>query len=79
MASSGSGLDIPMDNDWEYLHGGIDPGQDENIKLVESVPVTGPEEAELEQRNNLSLSTEKDSSSKPQPLAGTCPESSLSV
>jgi hypothetical protein len=53
-----------MDNDWEYLHGGVDPGQDENLTLVESVAVTGREEVDLEQRNNLSSSKENDESSK---------------
>lgn len=53
-----------MDNDWEYLHGGVDPGQDENLNLVQSVAVTGPEEADLEQRNNLSSSKENGESSK---------------
>jgi hypothetical protein len=63
MASSTSGLDIPMDNDWEYLHGGIDPGQDESVALVESVAVAGPEKADL-QRNDLSALGEKSGSSK---------------
>jgi hypothetical protein len=71
MASSTSGLDPPMENNWEYLHGGVDPGQDESLKLVESVTVTRPEEADLEQRNNLSCSKEKGESSKvPQSLLG---------
>ncbi|KAF4630679.1 hypothetical protein G7Y89_g7457 [Cudoniella acicularis] len=30
--------DIPMDNNDRYLHGRVDPGLDENIALVESVP-----------------------------------------
>ncbi|PMD12000.1 hypothetical protein NA56DRAFT_58259 [Hyaloscypha hepaticicola] len=63
MASSTSSLDPPMENDWEYRHGRVDPGQDENLNLLESVPVTGPEEGELEQRNNLSLSKDKSESS----------------
>jgi hypothetical protein len=71
MASSTSALDPPMDNDWEYLHGRVDPGQDENLNLVESVPVRGPENADLEQRNNLSASKEHGESSKaPQGLLG---------
>jgi hypothetical protein len=59
MASSPSGIDIPMDKDWEYLHGRVDPGQDENISLVASVAVTRPEKADLEQRNNLSAWNKK--------------------
>jgi hypothetical protein len=60
-----------MENDWEYLHGGVDPGQDENLNLVESVAVTGREEADLEHRNNLSSSKENGESSKaPQCLVG---------
>jgi len=64
MASSTSGLDISMDNDWEYLHGGVDPGQDESIALVEAVLVTGLEKVDLEQRNNLSTSSKKSDSSR---------------
>ncbi len=64
MASSTSGINIPMDNDWEYLHGRVDPGQDENISLVASVAVTEPDRADLEQRNNLSASDEKNGSGK---------------
>ncbi len=56
-----------MDNDWEYLHGGVDPGQDENIRLVASVAVTGPEKADLEQRNNLSATNEKSEVGKTPP------------
>jgi hypothetical protein len=53
-----------MDNDWEYIHGRVDPGQDENINLVASVPVTGLEKADLEQRNNLSATNEKSEADK---------------
>ncbi len=63
MASSTLGLDPPMDNDWEYRHGRVAPGQDENLNLLESVSVTEPEEGELEQRNNLSHSKDKGESS----------------
>jgi hypothetical protein len=52
-----------MENDWEYRHGRVDPGQDENLNLLESVSVMGPEEGELEQRNNLSHSKDKSESS----------------
>ncbi len=38
MASSISPGHIQMENDWEYRHGRIDPGPDESIDLVESVP-----------------------------------------
>ena len=81
MASSTSSLDPPMENDWEYRHGRVDPGQDENLNLLESVPVTGPEEGELEQRNNLSLSKDKsESSNVPQRgLLGMSSDSSLRI
>jgi hypothetical protein len=82
MSSSTSGLEIPLDNDWEYLHGRVDPGQDESLSLVESVAVPVPEITDLEQRNNLSSSKEKDESCKvPQPrsLLGMPNDSSTSV
>jgi hypothetical protein len=52
-----------MDNDWEYLHGRVDPGQDESLNLVESVVVEVPETADLEQRNTLSSPIEHGESS----------------
>lgn len=30
-------VDYPMENDWEYVHGRVDPGVDESIHLVEGV------------------------------------------
>ncbi|KAE8449488.1 hypothetical protein EG329_008096 [Mollisiaceae sp. DMI_Dod_QoI] len=58
MASSSADDQYPMDNDYEYLHGRVDPGIEENINLVESVPVQMPEREELEQRNFLNASRE---------------------
>jgi hypothetical protein len=70
-----------MENDWEYRHGRVDPGQDENLNLLESVSVTGPEEGELEQRNNLSHSKDKsESSNVPQRgLLGMSSDSSFRI
>jgi len=60
-----------MDNDWEYLHGRVDPGQDENLNLLESVEVEVPGDADLEQRNTLSSPEETDESSNaPQGVLG---------
>lgn len=45
-----------MDNDYEWLHGRVDAGIDENLNLVEAVPVQMPETEELQQRNFLNVS-----------------------
>jgi hypothetical protein len=37
-----SDLDFPMDNNWEYMHGRVDPGVDESIHLVEGITVEQP-------------------------------------
>jgi hypothetical protein len=48
-----SGSAIVMDNDWEYLHGRLNPGQEESIFLVESVDVKEAEREDLHRRNDL--------------------------
>jgi len=58
MASSSSEVPFPMDNDWEYLHGGINPGIEENYPLVESIPAKDPEKEVLREKNNLPSSDE---------------------
>lgn len=58
MASSSSTSNFPMENDWEYLHGRIDPGQEENFDLVDSVPVEQTESSKLQERNELGEAVE---------------------
>lgn len=41
MTSPSSGMSFPMENDWEYRHGRVDPGRDENIRLLEPVHIEG--------------------------------------
>ncbi|KAF8852822.1 hypothetical protein BDZ45DRAFT_749210 [Acephala macrosclerotiorum] len=59
-SSSGpsSGDQYPMDNDYEWLHGRVDAGIDENLNLVEALLVPMPETEELQQRNFLNVSRE---------------------
>ncbi len=59
MASSSAETDYPMENDWEYLHGRINPGIEENLHLVESLDVKDPDTEILKHRNNL-LADEED-------------------
>lgn len=59
---SSSGLPIPMDNNWEYLHGRVNPGADESLFLVESVDVKEAEREDLHRRNELLASDEHDKS-----------------
>jgi hypothetical protein len=59
---SSSGSAIVMDNDWEYLHGRLNPGQDESVFLVESVDVKEAEREDLHRRNDLLTSDEQDKS-----------------
>ncbi len=51
MASPSTETDYPLENDWEYLHGRINPGVEENFDLVESIP--RPQVEALRHRNNL--------------------------
>lgn len=47
-----------MDNDYQWLHGRVDAGVEENFNLVESVPVKIPAREELQQRNLINVSRE---------------------
>lgn len=47
-----------MENDYQWLHGRVDAGVEENFNLVESVPVKIPAREELEQRNLINVSRE---------------------
>jgi hypothetical protein len=47
-----------MDNDYQWLHGRVDAGIEENFNLVESVPVKIPAREELQQRNLINASRE---------------------
>lgn len=38
-ASSGSLAEYPMDNNYEYVHGAVDPAFEESIHLVEGIAV----------------------------------------
>lgn len=57
-SSSGDRDQYPMDNDYQWLHGRVDAGNDENVHLVESVPVQLPAKEELQQRNLINVSRE---------------------
>lgn len=52
--STSSTVDYPMENDWEYVHGRVDPGVDESIHLVEGIAA---EESSQEGRYNSFLSS----------------------
>ena len=60
--------DIPMVDDSKFLHGRIDPGLDESVALVESVPGKERETAG-------SLHGSIDAPSNEEPAAGDAPQS----
>jgi hypothetical protein len=68
-----SGSAFVMDNDWEYLHGRLNPGQEESIFLVESVDVKEAEREDLHRRNDLLTSDEQDKSAVEGPKASIDP------
>jgi hypothetical protein len=70
---SSSGSAILMDNDWEYLHGRLNPGQEESIFLVESVDVKEAGREDLHRRNDLLTSGEQDKSAAEGPKAPIAP------
>ena len=47
-----------MENDWEYLHGRVNPGTDESLLLVETLDVKELEREDLQRRNDLLRSEE---------------------
>ncbi|KAH7327204.1 F-box domain-containing protein [Rhexocercosporidium sp. MPI-PUGE-AT-0058] len=52
-ASTPPPTSYPMENDYNYQHGRINPGVEENFDLVESIPVEKPQDEKLQQRNDL--------------------------
>ncbi|KAL5327680.1 hypothetical protein ACEPPN_005381 [Leptodophora sp. 'Broadleaf-Isolate-01'] len=52
-SSAASQTSYPMENDYNYQHGRINPGVEENFDLIESIPVEKTQDEELQQRNDL--------------------------
>lgn len=53
--SSSSQLDPPLENNWEFLHGRVDPGPDASLALVDGIEAKEPER--LRGRNGGALET----------------------
>jgi hypothetical protein len=71
--------DIPMVDDSKFLHGRVDPGLDENIALVESVPGKERETAgSLHGSMDTSSSEERPADNTPQ-LVAESPKGALKI
>jgi hypothetical protein len=70
-----------MENDWEYLHGRVNPGKEASLDLVESVDTKAPRRLEPQRQHTVLEDIEEDVSqdtiSREKTLSGVYPPQSL--